>query len=79
MVTIENMKFSPETLEVRRGDVVVWTNKDFFPHTATADGKAFDSSNIEPAQRWQYVAKRPGEYAYSCTLHPTMKAKLIVE
>ena len=73
------MKFTPERLEVKPGDVVVWTNKDFFPHTATADGKAFDSGSIDSQQQWQYVAKKPGEYAYSCTLHPTMKAKLVVQ
>jgi plastocyanin len=73
------MKFSPETLQVKRGDVVVWANKDLFPHTATADGKAFDSASIDAEKRWQYVASARGEYAYSCTFHPTMKARLIVE
>jgi plastocyanin len=78
------MKFTPETLEVQQGDVVVWTNKDFFPHTvtadgATADGKAFDSGNIDSQKQWHYVAKTRGEYTYSCTLHPTMKATLVVQ
>jgi len=31
VVTIENMKFEPATLKVKRGDVVVWSNKDLFP------------------------------------------------
>jgi plastocyanin len=79
VVTIENMKFEPATLKVKRGDVVVWSNKDLFPHTATADGKAFDSGGLDPGKRWQYVARTRGEYAYSCTFHPTMKATLIVE
>jgi plastocyanin len=78
-VTIENMKFTPGTLKVRQGDVVVWTNKDLFPHTATADGKVFDSGSIDPQKQWQYVAKDKGRYAYSCTLHGGMKATLIVE
>jgi plastocyanin len=28
---------------------------------------------------WKYVASNPGEYRYTCTFHPTMKAALKVE
>ena len=35
-VRIEGMKFIPERLEVAAGDTVVWTNKDFLPHSVTA-------------------------------------------
>ena len=41
-VVIQGLLYVPETLTVRPGDVVVWINKDPFPHTATAAG-AFDS------------------------------------
>jgi plastocyanin len=77
-VTIENMQFDPQTLTVQRGDRVVWRNKDLFPHTATADSKAFDSKAIESNNSWTYAATQAGEYAYLCTLHPTMKGRLIV-
>ena len=40
-VTIENLQFSPAELKVHRGDRVIWVNKDFFPHTATAKDKTF--------------------------------------
>jgi len=78
VVTIENMRFSPDALTVQRGDRVVWINKDLFAHTATAVSKAFDSHNIEPNASWTYVAGKPGEYDYVCALHPTMKARLTV-
>jgi plastocyanin len=78
VVTIENMRFSPDALTGQRGDRVVWINKDLFAHTATAVNKSFDSHNIEPNASWTYVARNPGEYAYVCALHPTMKAKLTV-
>ena len=42
-VVIENLQFSPRELTVNRGDRIVWVNKDLFPHTATAEGKGFDS------------------------------------
>lgn len=78
VITIENMRFNPDVLTVHRGDRVVWINKDLFPHTATAETKAFDSRSIEPNASWTYVARKAGEYAYVCSLHPTMKARLTV-
>ena len=35
VVEIRGMAFHPEALEVRRGDTVVWINRDMVPHTAT--------------------------------------------
>ena len=78
-ITIEAMASSPETLHVKRGDTVVWVNKDPFPHTATAADRSFDSREIASGKRWSYVAKTAGTHPYICTLHPTMKATLIVE
>ena len=75
-VTIEGMRFEPETLTVQRGERVVWVNKDLVPHTVTS--AAFDSRVIAPNGSWSFVAKKPGRYEYVCKLHPTMKATLIV-
>lgn len=73
------MRFSPETLTVKRGEQITWINKDFFPHTATAGGKAFDSGAIAASASWSFVTRQPGNYSYSCSLHPTMKGKVTVE
>ncbi len=78
-VVIQAMAFTPAVLEVKRGDTVVWVNRDFFPHTATAPEGAFDSGAIAAAASWRYVADRQGRFDYVCTLHPTMKAVLVVE
>lgn len=78
VVTIEGMKFSPDTLEVQAGDTVVWRNKDIVPHNATAAHQGFQSPTISPEGSWKFTARKKGEYDYLCTLHPTMKAKLMV-
>jgi plastocyanin len=78
-IVIADMKFVPETLTVSPGDTIVWVNKDFFPHTATAQDKTFDSRDIATNKSWKYVAKKKGAFPYICTLHPTMKATLIVK
>ena len=77
-ITIENLRFEPQTLTVKRGDRVVWANKDLVPHTATA-AKSFDSHDIAANASWTYTARTPGRYDYMCTLHPMMKARLVVE
>jgi plastocyanin len=77
VVTIEGMSFSPTTLTVRRGERVVWTNKDLVPHSATSE-KAFDSGAIAPNAAWSLVTAEPGTYTYVCMYHPTMKASLRV-
>ena len=78
-VLIKDFKYVPETLTVKSGDTVIWKNEDIVPHTATANGKSFDSKNIAAKASWKYVAGKPGNYPYICTYHPTMKAKLIVK
>jgi plastocyanin len=78
-VTLENVGFNPGELTVKRGDRVVWVNKDLFPHTVTADGKAFDSGDIPVEKSWTYRAAAPGRYTYTCSYHPGMKGTLIVQ
>src|SRR4051812_5577480 len=76
-VVIEGMQFKPAALTVRRGDRVVWRNRDLVPHTATA-AQAFDSRTIEAGGSWTYTARKTGTLAYGCTFHPGMKGTLTV-
>jgi plastocyanin len=76
-VAIDGMQFVPAALTVRRGDTVRWINRDLVPHTATAAGR-FDSRTLAPGASWSWVAARAGRIDYVCTLHPTMKATLVV-
>jgi plastocyanin len=78
-VTIEGMRFQPESLTVARGDTVVWVNNDLVPHTATSDDGSFDSRIIQAEKSWKFTAGKRGEFAYACAFHPTMKATLQVK
>ena len=78
-VKIIGMRYVPETVEVRPGDVVVWTNQDPFPHTVTFDSPGSDSKEIPAAGRWTMKAGTQGSHAYRCTLHPTMHGTLVVK
>jgi plastocyanin len=77
-IVMQAVQFAPATLKVKRGDVVVWTNRDPFPHTATAAG-VFDSKSIAEGKSWRWRADRTGTIVYVCSLHPTMKGTLEVE
>ena len=78
-VTIDGSRFEPETLSVAAGDTVVWVNKDLVAHTATSKTGVFDSGLIAPGKSWKYKPKRVGDFAYSCTYHPTMNGTLRVK
>jgi plastocyanin len=77
-VVLQAVQFVPATLKVKRGDVVVWTNRDPFPHTVTAAG-VFDSKSIAEGRSFRWRADRAGTIAYVCTLNPTMKGTPEVE
>ena len=77
-IVVQGFQYVPATLQVRRGDVVVWVNKDPLPHTATAPG-AFDSKSIAEGRSWRFTATRAGSFPYVCTLHSNMKGMLQVE
>ena len=78
-VNIEALQFSPATVEVKSGDTVIWKNKDAFAHNVTAENKAFRSPDFQTAHSWKFKAGNKGAFPYICTLHPTMKAVLIVK
>ena len=78
-VTIDASKFEPAAVTVKVGDTVVWVNNDVVAHTATSKTGRFDSGLIAPGKSWTYRANRIGEFAYTCTYHPTMNATLRVK
>jgi plastocyanin len=77
-VMIEGMRFQPEGLTVAAGDTVVWINRDLVPHTATSAAGRFDSGEMAPGKSWTHTVRATGEFAYTCTYHPLMKAVLRV-
>ena len=79
-VAMKNMKFSPATIEIKKGDTVEWKNDDITPHTATsATSATFDSGSIASDAVWQHTFKDAGNFPYTCTFHPVMKGTIIVK
>ncbi|TAK80859.1 MAG: copper-binding protein [Dehalococcoidia bacterium] len=68
------------TLTVKAGTVVEFVNRDATAHTATSDdGTTFDSGSLAQNETAKFTAGKAGTFAYSCSIHPDMKAFLIVQ
>ena len=80
IIEIKQLKFLPAVVTVHPGDKIQWTNNDIVPHTATTVDKGFDSGSIGVGEAWTLTAPaKKGDYLYTCTFHPNMKAKLVVK
>lgn len=78
-IEIKGFAFVPKSLTIAAGESVRFVNEDEEAHTATAEGGAFDSGGLDTNDSWSFVFKKPGRYAYFCTLHPYMKGVIVVK
>ena len=76
-VIIDNLAFSPATLNLKTGQQVTWTNKQDIAHTVTADGGAFDHQ-MPPGATFSFTFDKAGSFPYHCTIHPSMTATIQV-
>jgi plastocyanin len=76
-VVVRAFRFAPDTVVVRAGERLTWTNLDEIAHTVTSgradsvDGRytaALDSARTTFSRRFD----EPGVYPYYCTRHPFM-------
>ena len=77
-VSIKNFAFNPSTLEIAKGTTVTWTNEDSASHTVTNEG-VFDSRTLNNGQTFSYKFEDSGEFDYVCSIHPSMKGKIVVK
>lgn len=77
-VEIAQMKFSPGILKVKKGDHVVFVNRDIVAHDVTEETKKnWSSSTLQNGEYWTLVATESADYF--CSIHTVMKGKIIVE
>ena len=62
----------PDTLRVRKGTTIVWTNYDNVEHNVTSEGGPahFSSGNFGEGAGFTVRLTRPGIVHYECTNHP---------
>ena len=79
-VNIENFSFSPLELKIKKGETVMWLNKDSAAHTIVSDsGNELSSATLSKGKIYFHTFNSTGTFAYHCGIHPSMKARIIVE
>lgn len=78
-VTIKGFAYSPAELRVKVGDTVTWTQEDSIQHNVAFDDGSLTGSLLNKGQTFSYTFPVKGTFAYHCTPHPRMQAKVIVE
>lgn len=77
-VSISNFAFLPQSLQIKAGTTVIWTNNDTVAHTITSDSGAFDSGSVAPGGTFAFMFMQTGTFAYHCAIHPFMQATITV-
>ena len=78
-VRIADFKYAPETVTVKAGTEVTWTNSDDATHTATADDSSFDTGDLDKGDAKSVTFDQAGSFTYYCRFHPFMKATVEVQ
>ncbi len=80
-IVMKSLAFSPTSIKAKVGQTVTWTNEDQAPHNVTyVSGPRFKSSRLmlTIGKRFSIKLTEPGTIRYVCTLHPWMKAEIVV-
>src|SRR6516164_8089731 len=72
-IAYRNITIQPDTVKVKVGSTITWTNYDSIEHNVTSEGGAqkFASGNIGEGTHFAITATTPGVIHYECTIHPT--------
>ncbi len=75
----KDFAFNPQTLTVKSGEKITWTNRDEEPHTVVSVEKQFKkSSALDTDETFTITAGAPGTYTYFCSVHPKMTGTIII-
>ncbi len=77
-VEISGFVFVPETVSIKPGDTITWTNRDIAPHTATANDDSWDTGAINQDESKSVLFTAEMASSYVCLFHPAMKGAVDV-
>ena len=77
-VDMRGFAFSPGNLQVPVGATVTWTNADSAPHNAVDRGGGWSTDILDRGDSGSITFEEPGDYDYFCSIHPSMRARLVV-
>ncbi len=74
-VSMMNTAFEPQSVTVKQGGAVTWTNHDSVGHDVTAEDRSFRSGkpgSVKQDATFEHTFDQTGTFAYVCTVHPNM-------
>lgn len=77
-VRIEDFAFEPGNLEVPVGASVTWANEDSAPHDATARNADWKTARLSDGDSDTLTFTSAGTFDYYCSIHTSMRARLVV-
>jgi plastocyanin len=77
-IIIESNAFKPDSLTIKIGDTVTWTNKDSYSHTVKGKNGEFDSGDMPSGAKFSFTFAKEGTIDYICGIHTFMTGKIIV-
>ena len=71
-IAYRNIAIDPDTLRVKVGSTIKWTNFDSVQHNVTSEGgsQKFSSKDFGENATFSIKATKPGIVHYQCTIHP---------
>jgi plastocyanin len=71
-IAYRNIAIDPDTLKVKVGSTLKWTNYDSVEHNVTSEGgpQKFASKDFGENGTFEIKANKPGVIHYQCTIHP---------
>ena len=71
-VAYRDITIQPDTLKVKVGSTIVWTNYDSVEHNVTSESgpEQFASGTFGERRSFRIVANKAGVIHYECTIHP---------
>ena len=78
-ISITAKGFNPDTLTVKTGATVTWSNATKDAQSFTSDtANLFDSGSIAAGATYTYTFTQAGTFTYHSTITPTLTGKVIV-
>ncbi len=72
-IAYRNIAIDPDTVRVKAGSTIKWTNYDPVEHNVTSKGGpiSFASKDFSEGHAVEFKMTKPGVIHYVCTIHPT--------
>lgn len=77
-ISQKDKKFAPGSIEIAKGDKVVFVNDDSTKHTIIVKKLKYRSKLMKPGEQAELQFDKNGKFKVRCGIHPKMKMTIMV-